>query len=146
MRALVGMLSGAREANAIARALASEAVHETLALVARDHPLDYTQLVDKYARQVVDRCCAMATCQAGAQCTCTTRAGKPCSKRAAVDGACLAHLEARQERAEEQRRKQAYAAAVQRSGPADPYALQLRSKAKKRSVSMAFPNDVARSL
>ena len=141
------MLSGAREANTIARALAVEAVHETLALVARDHPLDYTHLVDRYAKQVVDRCCAMAACETtGAQCTCTTRAGKPCSKRAAVDGACLAHLEARQERAEEQRRKQAYAATVQRSGPADPYALQLRAKSKKRTVSMAFPDDVAHAL
>ncbi len=146
VRALAEVLDGARAANDVAREVAREAVHETLALVAADHPLDYARLVDKYADRVVERCCAMAACTAQPQCSFPTKSGKPCGRRAAVDGVCSQHLAAWRERAETGRRQQVYAASVRRSAPADSYARELCDKARKRTVSMAFPDDVTRAL
>ena len=142
MRALADVLAGAKTANEVAEALVREAVHQTLALVAQDHPLDYATLVAKYSARVVDGCCAMAS---GTATTCRfeTKAGRPCARRAVVDGVCTQHLEAWRQRQEAGRRQEVYAAHVARTAPAeDPYVHDLKERARKRAVCMSLPCDV----
>ena len=139
MRALGDVLAGARAADELAEVLVREAVHQTLALVAADYPLDYASLVDRYAPRVVEGCCAMAACTARPQCSFSTKGGKQCARRAAVDGVCGQHLAAWREQQEAARRQQVYAARVQRGAPADAYAHELKDRARKRTLSMAFP-------
>lgn len=141
VRGLADVLAGAKSVNELAEALVREAVHQTLALVAQDHPLDYATLVARYSERVVAGCCAMTS---GAVPTCRfeTKAGKPCTRRAAVDGVCTQHLEAWRQRQEAGRRQQVYAAAVARRAPTaeDPHVHELKQRARKRVLSMTLPS------
>lgn len=141
LRALEDLLSGSRHAHEVAELLAAEAVQRTLARVTADYPLDYTQLLAKYQADVVAQCCSMVE-DGRKKCTATTKAGKPCGRRAAVGDVCAQHLSFWQEQQAAQRRQEAYMTSVRRDAPKDPYTSELKQLAKKRTVSMAFPDGV----
>lgn len=147
LRALVEVVTGARHAHDMAELLVTEAVQQTLARVCKDYPLDYTQMLARYQAGVVTSCCHLfkgATDDAGRDaptCAATTKAGKPCGKRPVMSGFCGSHLEAWREQREAQRRTDTYAASVRRQAATDPYAHDLQQASKKRTVSMAFPDD-----
>lgn len=152
LRALGDMLAGARHAQEIAEVVVTEAVQMTLAMVARDYPLDYTQLLAKYQAEVVRACCAMLDeGGGGATCTATTRAGKPCARRAVVNGVCAQHVDAWHEQQAALRRQDSYAAVVRHAATLDPHAAELRQMrdlGRRRTVAMALPESegVARAL
>lgn len=147
------MLAGARHAQEIAEVVVTEAVQLTLAMVARDYPLDYTHLLAKYQAEVVRSCCAMLddTGGGGATCSATTRAGRPCARRAVVNGVCAQHVDAWQEQQAALRRQDSYAAVVRHAATNDPHATDLRQMkdlGRRRTVAMALPEaeGVARAL
>lgn len=148
-RAFLDLLSGARSAHDMARALAGEAVRTTLARVAADYPLDYTRLLQRYEQDVVAECCGTFQKPPDApntMCTATTKTGRPCGRRAAVNGVCTAHLDTWREQQEASRRQGAYVTAVGRERPRDVHTQQLREQARKRKADMSFPEDVAGAL
>lgn len=150
LRALAELLTGARHAHELAELLATEAVQRTLVRVAADHPLDYAELLRRYQADVVRECCAMLdtadAADAAQTCGAKTRAGKPCAKRAVLNGVCAQHVDHWRAQQASQRRQDVYAESVRHAAATDPYADELRELGRKRSVAMAFPDDVAGAL
>lgn len=150
------MLAGARHAQEIAEVVVTEAVQITLAMVARDYPLDYSHLLAKYQADVVRECCAMLDGGGGgggggAMCSAVTRTGKPCARRAVVNGVCAQHVDAWREQQAAARRQDSYAAVVRHAAATDPHAAEMRHMkdlGRRRTVAMALPEPegVARAL
>jgi hypothetical protein len=91
LRSLIDVLTGAHVAESLVKIVVTEAVHDTLTRVSRDYFLDYSTLVDKYAKDVVDECCRLT--ETTARCSATTvRDNKQCVRRAVLGDLCAVHL------------------------------------------------------
>lgn len=152
LRALGDMLAGARHAQEIAQVVVTEAVQATLALIARDYPLDYSQLLARYQADVVRSCCAMLDdTGSGVACTAATKTGRPCTKRAVINGVCAQHVGAWHQQQAALRRQDSYAAVVRHAASHEPHATelqQLKEVGRRRTVAMALPetDGVARAM
>lgn len=138
------MLSGAQRAHTIAEALVRDAVQQTLALVAKEYPLDYKELCQKYEHTVVSKVCGQIACTGGDMtCKATTKAGTRCSFQAAVEGYCTKHMADGLQAKAAERRKEAHRSDVTTEAEMDAHRKDLHEIAKKsrKVVPMDLGND-----
>lgn len=149
LRALFDVMSGVRQARALAEILVAEAVEHTLQCVSADFPLEYGMLVKQYKDRVVSSCChtfdKAITTEANSKCGGTTKSGKPCGRNVVAAGFCSHHLGEWQRQRSAQRRATEYAASLARATP-DRYEDELRRASARTSVTMVFPTTFVTAL
>ena len=105
---LLDLLTASTAVGDFVRLVVSEAVESLLLKVARDHALDYRQLLDRYKAGTVDAHTRIADESGVGTCVDTTRAGARCSRRGIFDGRCARHADRHAEELARARRLEAY--------------------------------------
>ena len=108
LRTMVQAVSAVVAAQDLCRVVVEAALDDVLLNVAKEHNLNYTELVRKHKSAVVDTCFA----QSDTQCKGKTRTGDPCNRKSLVHGYCAIHREQGTVHEEKRRRIEAYDASI----------------------------------
>lgn len=105
---LLDLLTASTAVGDFTRLVVTEAVESLLLKIARDHALDYRQLLDRYRADTVNAHTRIASESNVGTCVDTTRAGARCSRRGIFDGRCARHADQHAEQLARARRLEAY--------------------------------------
>ena len=105
---LLDLLTASTAVGDFVRLVVTEAVESLLLKIARDHALDYRQLLDRYRTDTVNAHTRIADESNVGACVDTTRAGARCSRRGIFDGRCARHADQHAEQLARARRLEAY--------------------------------------
>lgn len=93
IRSLTAVVTNTLHVQDFCKVVVGAAVEDALLRVARDHGLNYRELVDKYRDPVVAQHASAAGVTVAGRCKGVTRTGKQCSKPSQLNGYCPAHAD-----------------------------------------------------